>query len=317
MRSLYFLILMSARLLLEGETAVYHVISRSAYQLHALGIEERNVFKKILRKQARFCGVEVLTYCLLENHFHLLIRIPYEDEINDLELLKRYDALYGEANNAWVMPTATLAELLGKNSDDAARVREKLTARMGNLSVFVKELKQRFGIWYNRTHSNQGTLWCRRFDSYLVEDVSRILKLVGAYIDMNPVRLNLCKKPQEYAFSGFGDASAGSEEAQDGIRGLFAGEKNWSEIRRRYGELVKDEGHQLKSVFMPLKNQTRGIIGEQNFTATWFEGHQTTLQKKPSVGHYLLCGVLYATACVLDTNSLVRQLGQRAYSQAM
>lgn len=308
---------MKGRLILEGCTAVYHVISRSAYQLHSLGKNEKMVFRKLLRKQARFSGVEILTYCLLDNHFHLLIRVPYDEVIDDEELLKRYHALYGDSNNSWVMPTADLAELLNKNNDQAKRIRSMLVDRMGNLSVFVKELKQRFGIWYNRTHGNQGTLWCRRFDSYVVQDVARVLKMVSAYIDMNPIRLNLCKRPQDYSFSGFGEASAGDQEARVAIGSLFSGEKNWSEIRRRYGELVQDEDNQLKSVFMPLKNQYRGVIGEQDFTTAWFESHKASLQRKPAVGYYLLYGALYATACVLEANSLVRKMGTRAYNQAI
>ena len=41
---------------------------------------------------------------------------------------------------------------------------------MHDLSEFMKTLKQRFSIWYNRNHDKRlGTLWTERFKSVLVE----------------------------------------------------------------------------------------------------------------------------------------------------
>ena len=54
------------------------------------------VAKEVLRKQlwqiADFSGVEVITYCLMSNHFHLLIRVPDKEkiEVKDEELMRRY-----------------------------------------------------------------------------------------------------------------------------------------------------------------------------------------------------------------------------------
>ena len=42
-------------------------------------------------------------------------------------------------------------------------------ARMGDVSEFMKSVKQRFGIWFNKTHGRYGTLWADRFKSVLVE----------------------------------------------------------------------------------------------------------------------------------------------------
>tara|TARA_B100001123_G_scaffold354875_1_gene407626 strand:- start:165 stop:374 length:210 start_codon:yes stop_codon:yes gene_type:complete len=64
-------------------------------------------------------------------------------------------------------------------------------ARMGDLSFFIKELKQWFSIWYNRTHKRYGTLWAERFKSVLVKGVPASLKTIAAYIDLNPVRAGL------------------------------------------------------------------------------------------------------------------------------
>ncbi|MFV0416029.1 MAG: transposase [Chthoniobacterales bacterium] len=40
------------------------------------GDEEKAYFYALMRRLERFMGVEVVTYCLMSNHFHLLLRIP-------------------------------------------------------------------------------------------------------------------------------------------------------------------------------------------------------------------------------------------------
>ncbi|MBL9175452.1 MAG: chemotaxis protein CheW, partial [Verrucomicrobiales bacterium] len=31
---------------------------------------------RLLLKLAPFCGIEVITFCMMGNHFHLLVRVP-------------------------------------------------------------------------------------------------------------------------------------------------------------------------------------------------------------------------------------------------
>ena len=55
----------------------------------------------------------------------------------------------------------------GKIDEDIHR---KLLERVGDVSVYMKELKQRFSRWFNRRHDRFGTLWAERFKSVIVED---------------------------------------------------------------------------------------------------------------------------------------------------
>ena len=54
----------------------------------------KEVLRKVLWQVADFCGVEVLTYCIMSNHFHVLVRVPVLDELSDAELMRRYKVLY-------------------------------------------------------------------------------------------------------------------------------------------------------------------------------------------------------------------------------
>jgi len=37
-----------------------------------LGATEQDVFVRMMREYEEFCGVQVLSYCVMSNHFHLL-----------------------------------------------------------------------------------------------------------------------------------------------------------------------------------------------------------------------------------------------------
>jgi beta-glucosidase len=84
------------RVKIGRQEAVYHVISRTAYQRYSLGDGEKEMFVRMMRRQAEFCGVEVLAYCVMSNHFHLLVKVPYVERISDEELIRRYRLMYSD-----------------------------------------------------------------------------------------------------------------------------------------------------------------------------------------------------------------------------
>ena len=77
---------------------LYHVISRVVDRRFVLGTEEKEKFRTLVRMQEKFTGRRVLSYCLMDNHFHLQLEVPpmAEGGISDEVLLNRLSALYGE-----------------------------------------------------------------------------------------------------------------------------------------------------------------------------------------------------------------------------
>jgi putative transposase len=100
---------------------------------------------------------------------------------------------------------------------EADAIRRKLLARMSDVSEFMKAVKQRFSVWYNRSHQRYGTLWAERFKSVLVEGKGNPLQTMAAYIDLNPVRAGLVADPKDYRFCGYAEAVAGVPEAKRGM----------------------------------------------------------------------------------------------------
>jgi Transposase and inactivated derivatives len=78
----------------KGATACYHCMSRTVNGERLFGDREKEVLRKMLWQVAEFSGLEVLTYCVMSNHFHVLVRVPERAPVPDGELLLRYQLLY-------------------------------------------------------------------------------------------------------------------------------------------------------------------------------------------------------------------------------
>jgi putative transposase len=205
------------RAVIRGEDAVYHLVSRTSCRHYLFGDEEKEMFVRMMRRQADFCGVDVLAYCMMSNHFHILARVRHEEVVGDVELLRRHRVLYGgDRLGPRAIEPEKLEGILSAGGEDAEEWRARLKRRMGDVSVFMRELKQRFAIWYNHRHRNQGTIWSDRFKSVIVEPSREAMAKVAAYIDLNPVRAELVEDPAEYRFCSYAAALGGEKEARRG-----------------------------------------------------------------------------------------------------
>lgn len=225
------------RIKLTQQTAVYHCISRIVGGEYLLDDTAKETFRLYMWQQADFAGLQILTYCLMTNHTHILVRVPGPGEVSDAELLDRVQALYG--------PDAPETLRLRKDLEQGHRIphkqRERLLRRMGDVSPFMKELKQRFSRWYNEGHDRFGTLWAERFKSLLVEDHSEALRTVAAYIDLNCMRAGLVPDPKDYRYSGYGEAVGGSVKAQAGLLSVM-GAGDWQSGGAEYRMRLYVEG---------------------------------------------------------------------------
>jgi putative transposase len=192
--------------------------------------EAMEAMREIMRSQAAFAGLEVLTYCFMSNHFHIFVRLdPKETErLDDAGLVGRFRALYRSRKCASLGLDADDLEVILKNNRESAEgIRRRLKARMGDVSVFMREVKTRFTFWYNEKHGTVGTFWAERFRSVVVEAETEAQRMVAAYIDLNPVRAGLVQDAADYGFSGFGEACAGGSAARRGIARI-EGKLVWS-----------------------------------------------------------------------------------------
>lgn len=198
------------------------------------------MFVWLMRRLATFCGIRILTYALMSNHYHILCEVPEPYALSDQELLHRIEVLYGRAQRDNVADQLRQCIEQGASNELVHEIRDRFLRRMFDISIFNKELKGRFAQWYNKCHDRFGTLWAERFKSLVVEP-GNALKFVGAYIDLNPVSARLCNDPKDYRYCGYAEALAGSSpEARSGIRMILASLEtmDWKECRSQYRRLL-------------------------------------------------------------------------------
>ncbi|MCC5806958.1 MAG: transposase [Opitutales bacterium] len=229
----------------EDGPAVYHVTSRVIQKRRLLAEGQREVWVAALRRAAEFSGVELITYCVLETHFHILVRIdPAVRLCDDATLVRRYRALYGESRAQWSGLNADeLAHALERGPPEAAEaLRARLRRRMGDVSEFMRTLRQRYTRWFNRAHETAGTLWAERFGSVLVQDTPWLVGLIAAYIDLNAVRAGLADLPENYRWCGYTEALAGNGLLSRALAGCFPAAKDRKEALARYRLLMLGKG---------------------------------------------------------------------------
>jgi putative transposase len=217
--------------------AAYHCMSRTVNGERLFDLTAREVLRNMIWQVAEYCGIQVLTYAILSNHFHLLVRVPGKDSLSDEELLRRYSVLYPKPTRYQTARLGVIRQQLAVNGPEAVDWRRRQSALMGDISPFMQILKERFTIWFNRTHERFGTLWSERFKSVLVEPRPHALRTMAAYIDLNAVRAGLARDPRHYRFCGYGEAVAGEREAQAGLQYVL-GSRDWESSQASYRELL-------------------------------------------------------------------------------
>ncbi|MGL5017559.1 MAG: transposase, partial [Luteolibacter sp.] len=252
---------------------IYHCLSRVVGRQFVLEVDEREHFRMLMRMCEKFTGCRVLSYCLMSNHFHLLLEVQPMPEggISDEELLRRLGVFYSEAEVAEVakeledvaavrvrgefeLPPVdemgiplTLAQEMALAKQEAVHrreeVRSRYTRRMHDLSEFMKSLLERFTKWFNRDHSRSGTLWEDRFKSVIVES-GTAARTMAAYIDLNPVRAGMVEDPAEYRWSSYGEAVGGGrkgngKKAREGLVRAYFCDQGVGFEAERWGEVSR------------------------------------------------------------------------------
>ena len=236
-----------------SKPVIYHCVSRVVDRRFVFAEKECEAFRMFMRMYENFSGCRVLSYCVMSNHFHLLLEVPpmMEGGLNDELLLQRLSALYSEAFVVGVEAEIAEARKLDQDGEDArvAAIHARFTYRMHDLSEFMKGLLIRFTRWFNRQHSRKGTLWEERFKSVIVES-GVAARTMAAYIDLNPVRAGMVKDPADYRWSSYGEAVGGGKKgdgkkAREGlVRAYFCDQgvgfeaEKWQEVARLYRRLM-------------------------------------------------------------------------------
>ncbi len=169
--------------------------------------------------------VDCFTYCLLVNHFHLLIRVKsMENIIGVIENLELKDR--------------TIAQKAFLELNPEERTTEKVLENQF-LRLFTS-----YSMHFNVRHKRKGNLFTRRFKRIEVEDELHFLRLVY-YVHANPVKHKLMKDFRAYRWSSYVAilSDKPTKLARDEVLEWFNGREGFLEFHLR----EKDFGDDLKN----------------------------------------------------------------------
>ncbi len=183
---------------------------------------EKEHFTRLMREYEAFCQVRVLTFCVMSNHYHILLEVPKRPDVLPTaeQLLELLKGLEFEEDYSRTKAQIELFRM-AKDGDGEKALLEGFFRQMWDVSWFNRLLKQRFSAWYNHRTGRKGTLWEERFKSVLVDGCGEALLTMAAYIDLNPVRAGLTEDPKDYRWCGYGEAVAGIRIAKEGFKSLM------------------------------------------------------------------------------------------------
>ena len=284
----------------------FHCVSRVVNRDFVFLDEEREKFAQILRAVETFAGIQVLTWTILSNHFHVMLEVPERPvnfDLTDVEFWCRIEALYSDEEVDEIRATfRSFRDEIGGAAGEilAQQYRQKFLDRMLDLSEAMKTLKQRFSMWFNRRHERVGTLWESRFKSVLVEGESQTLMKVAAYVDLNAVRAGMVSDPKDYRWCGYAEAlGASTQEVRERARkalfvvvgheeqcakSVFEAKeirRNWKLVLAEYRKLLFGVGDETLT--------KKGGFTEEEVRAVWAAGGKLTQAQ------LLRCRVRYFT----------------------
>ena len=127
----------TSRLIVTNEKAVYHVMSRTALDGFPLKDIEKDFMLDLIKSYSALYFTEILGFCLMGNHFHLLVKMIPENQFTDEDIKNRFEAHYGESREF--------------TKGQIPYLRDKLSS----LSEFMREIKVGFARYYNRRHNRR------------------------------------------------------------------------------------------------------------------------------------------------------------------
>jgi len=162
---------------------------------------------KRARSLAECFAVDLLTYAVMSNHFHLVVIFDPKacETWSDEDVARRWIDAFpppkprsrarGRIATAliWERRKADRRELLLSNPARLERARRTL----GSLSAFMKHLKQPIARRANLEDGCEGHFFQQRFYSGALLNEKAIIA-ASAYVDLNAVRANLAKTIEEY-----------------------------------------------------------------------------------------------------------------------
>ena len=189
------------------ETPYYHVVSRCVRRAFLCGEDSltRKSFEHRrgwlidrIKKITSVFAIDVCSYAIMSNHFHIVLKVNSSKEWNATQVLMTWCSLYS-------LPVLCDRYLKGEIDTEAElrRVKEYVAEyrkRLMSVSWYMKAINEYIARMANEEDKCTGHFWESRFKSQALLD-ERALLTCMAYVDLNPIRAGMAKALKDSDFT--------------------------------------------------------------------------------------------------------------------
>ena len=165
----------------------------------------REWIRQRLEFLASVFAVDCLTYTVMHNHIHLVLRSRPDvlASWSDEEVARRWLRLFPQRRNRDGSPAEPAAPEIKMIVNDPDRLAER-RRRLSDLSWWMRCTAENIARRSNAEDEVTGHFWEGRYKAVVLLDEASLLAC-AAYVDLNPVRAALAETPETSAFTGAKD----------------------------------------------------------------------------------------------------------------
>ena len=188
-----------------SEVCIVHAVQRCVRRAFLAGVDEktgvdfsfrREWIRRRMESLASVFGVDVLTYAVLSNHLHVILRnrpdvvAAWSDEEAALRWLRVFPGR--RLDEQLAEPTENDVRALAANAQRMADVR----SRLSDISWFMRALSEPIARLANKQDECTGRFWEGRFKAQRIADEAGLLAC-AMYVDLNPIRAAMAQSPDQ------------------------------------------------------------------------------------------------------------------------
>ena len=248
-----------------SDTPYYHVTSRCVRRAFLCGTDRctgksyehrRQWIEDRIRILSSLFSIELCAYAIMSNHYHLVVRLNPDEAStwSDDDVLERWTALF--RGPLLVQRHLAGESLSAAELDTLQSITAVFRRRLTSLSWFMKCLNEPIARKANREDRCTGHFWEARFHSQALRS-ERALLAAMAYVDLNPVRAGLNRRPEQSAHTSLRariDISGQQEQLVAGIReALELGELLHGELSIRPLMAFSEAAASPNDIVLPIR----------------------------------------------------------------
>lgn len=213
----------------------FWIQSKTSRAYESMDPEEHAALVSIMRHQAKFCGINILTYQIEYGNLSMLVSCPSRDHhleyFRDRENEPRGSGMARLFHHLRQIYTASHVQSLADEYDSLIQHGEdtqpfitRYTRRLGVPKKFAEAINEAFARWVKKNrpqlYEKVGGNVCRKeiYQTYL--DTLHKQREIAVRMDASAVKDDDGSEPRQY-WCGFSDALRGDEDALDGLRELM------------------------------------------------------------------------------------------------